>query len=413
MWGHPEDDAGPRDGAHTTTTATAHPTPTNTDEMIVQQFRPAWFEQLILRMAGISHTVLNSSYAATEATGPLPCLQHGTVLVGHAHPHSHSSTAAAAAVAAAPADCHANHILAYLEQYCSSTNNNTLIIPMDKRAQSHLIVTMITQQMNPALQVLRFQDEHAWQQVYRPQYLQAGRGHAGGGLGSRFQAWSLRVMHYKTYQRWDVNQCQSILLNCYSTLEATLNANSDTGTLLGTTQFTTTDALLWAHLADALCDVHIVTILSNYPLLVTFFQSNFQKYFVDISSDITVTMIGDNVFLHPLEQHRRKATEFTHALELMQSLRPNLHEVLATAKEIRQLQVKPTNKSKDWIDTWRFGGDMTSKTTATTGTKSDDTTEPEAKSEHKWREEHKANDELWISCVVGITTLMFLFGTRK
>ena len=47
------------------------------------QFRLAWFEQLILHMTGIPHTVINSKYAA----GPLPCLRHGNALVGRHYPH--------------------------------------------------------------------------------------------------------------------------------------------------------------------------------------------------------------------------------------------------------------------------------------------------------------------------------------
>ena len=38
------------------------------------QWRVAWYEQIILRMCHIPHTVENSSYAARECTGALPCL---------------------------------------------------------------------------------------------------------------------------------------------------------------------------------------------------------------------------------------------------------------------------------------------------------------------------------------------------
>ena len=39
------------------------------------QYRPAWLEQLALRISGLPHVVINSPYAVTEGTGPLPFLQ--------------------------------------------------------------------------------------------------------------------------------------------------------------------------------------------------------------------------------------------------------------------------------------------------------------------------------------------------
>ena len=42
--------------------------------LTLTQYRVAWYEQIILRMCHIPHTVENSSYAARECTGALPCL---------------------------------------------------------------------------------------------------------------------------------------------------------------------------------------------------------------------------------------------------------------------------------------------------------------------------------------------------
>ena len=39
------------------------------------QYRPAWGEQLALRIATIQYVVVNSKYAVWEVTGPLPSLQ--------------------------------------------------------------------------------------------------------------------------------------------------------------------------------------------------------------------------------------------------------------------------------------------------------------------------------------------------
>ena len=42
--------------------------------LTLSQYRVAWYEQIILRMCQIPHTIENSSYAARECTGALPCL---------------------------------------------------------------------------------------------------------------------------------------------------------------------------------------------------------------------------------------------------------------------------------------------------------------------------------------------------
>ena len=49
-------------------------TPKNRPLLTLSQYRVAWYEQIILRMCYIPHTVENSSYAACESTGALPSL---------------------------------------------------------------------------------------------------------------------------------------------------------------------------------------------------------------------------------------------------------------------------------------------------------------------------------------------------
>jgi hypothetical protein len=51
------------------------------------------------------------------------------------------------------------------------------------------------------------------------------------------------------------------------------------GTLLGTNALTLADIKLFGHLAEALCDVHLITILAEYKNLIAFFQDVYQKYF--------------------------------------------------------------------------------------------------------------------------------------
>ena len=56
------------------TTSSSSTTPKIRPLLTLSQYRVAWYEQIILRMCYIPHTVENSSYAAFESTGALPSL---------------------------------------------------------------------------------------------------------------------------------------------------------------------------------------------------------------------------------------------------------------------------------------------------------------------------------------------------
>ena len=49
--------------------------------------------------------------------------------------------------------------------------------------------------------------------------------------------------------------------------------------LLGTDDPTPVDALLFAHIAEALCDVHLVLVLARRPVLVRYFSAMYDRYF--------------------------------------------------------------------------------------------------------------------------------------
>ena len=71
----------------------------------------------------------------------------------------------------------------------------------------------------------------------------------------------------------------------YSSLENKLAAASCVGTdgqttyFLGTEKPTYIDALLFAHLAEALCDVHLVLVLAKYSRLTKYFQWMYDQFF--------------------------------------------------------------------------------------------------------------------------------------
>ena len=412
QWGTKEnDDTDNNENDNDDTTTTTTTTTISKEQVVVTlyQFRPAWYEQLILKMADIDYQIINSPYAATEATGPLPYLRDQKVLVGHQHPGLIPAS-----------NNNKNNIVHYVITEKKNRNKDNCYlsssIPESKKALSHLIETMIDTKLKPSLEVLRFQDYSAWMQIHRPIYQKASN-------NNWFQTWSLRVMSMKKYQQHQqqqfgtttsLEQTKIVVQDVYATLETILKENNNhddnnhdgTTTLLGTKSYTTTDALLWAHLADALGDITLVAILADYPILVKFFQTLHQQYFLlgDEKND-------ENPFLHPLSviynnKNNKKnisTTDYTHALELMQSLRPtpNLQDTLMDAKAAAQkMEEKTLNKQKNHSQTLRMGGDIMKKT------------DDETQSQKKWRHDHKANDELWISTVIGVTILVLIFGTK-
>jgi hypothetical protein len=361
------------------------------------QYRPAWFEQLVLHLAKIPHIVVNSPYPATEATGPLPCLREKCVLVGRQNPVAEESS-----------NNHFNDILEYLRTREGWSVDGELKGDISLQNRAHLFQSLVLHQLTPALHVLRFLDPDAWQQVYRPQYVQASRGGSLLPFGAWFHAWSQRVVASKMLSRtWTIGKAKTVVKEAYAVLDLELKTTSTY--LLGTVQPTTVDALLWAHISEALCDVHLVTILADYPHLVKFFQSIYQTYFRVISDEDWRTwnmrQNTSNPFQHiPLEPQELATSTYHNAFELMQSLsihQHDLQESLILTRETRASEIKPTPKRKYTFHRWRLGDDLSSSSP-----------NEESPAHKKWREEHKSHDELWISCVLGITALAIIFGSR-
>ena len=358
------------------------------------QHRPAWCEQLVLRFAGVPHIVVNSPYAATEATGPLPYLQEirppqPACLVGRHHPSAADTK---------------NCILEYL-QTRGHVNLDKSSSP-SQQALSHAYTTLVKSQLELALLSLRYGDDDAWEQVYRAQYMQAG---------NRFQAWSIRTVGRKQLKRiWSVEESRSIAREAYQSLGTQLGDNQY---LLGE-QPTTVDALVWAHLADALCDVHLVTILADFPNLVQYFQRVYDTYFrLNVDEEWKIWNHEQNLCSPfqklPMEETScSKLSTFHDALELMQSFSVHQHdlkEVLIVATEKRSLQEsgkRDASARQSTLYRWRMGGDIFPPK------ESSDTDETTAQQD-KWRKIHKQNDELWLSAVLVATAFAVFFGGTR
>lgn len=372
------------------------------------QHRPAWFEQLVMRFSNVPHIVVNSPYVATEATGPLPFLrdmkQHPCVLVGRHHPSSSSPM-------------HKNCILDYLQSQGYVSLDASL--SPSQQALSNAYSALIESQLEPALLSLRFGDKDAWEQVYRNQYIQASKQNDQSySLGSRFQAWSVRNVALKQLldKTFTVQESMSIAREAYTSLETLLQGSNKY--LLDTPSPATVDALLWAHLAEALCDVHLVTLLADFPNLIKYFQRIYEEYF-RLPQDVEWKVWNQEQNLVspfqqlPLEESAsNEPSTFHDALQMMQSISIHTHdlqEVLDVAKEKRLQESKSRNvpAKQSNLYRWRMGGNILPRKKKESAAAEQPEETP---LQTKYRKAHKQNDELWLSAVVAVTAIAVFFG---
>eukprot|EP00521_Asterionellopsis_glacialis_P018290 CAMPEP_0195304322 /NCGR_PEP_ID=MMETSP0707-20130614/34238_1 /TAXON_ID=33640 /ORGANISM="Asterionellopsis glacialis, Strain CCMP134" /LENGTH=524 /DNA_ID=CAMNT_0040368097 /DNA_START=18 /DNA_END=1588 /DNA_ORIENTATION=+ len=425
------------------------------------QYRPAWFEQALLRIANIPHVVVNSPYCATESTGPLPFLRdlagnynnnnnkadpQNPILVGRHHPMDDPSSSSAdkSPTTMAPPRRGGKLIHNSILEYLQSEKNLDLDSNLTdtQKSLSHAYCCMIESRLNPILLALKFADEDAWQNVHRHQCIRAatmtpaaawnGNDSSNGApttptserrwfpFGSWMQAWGERSVALKQlslhHSRASVEVSRADARKCYEVFEAQLKQNSQSSSyVLGTSAPSTLDAFLWAHLAEALGDVYLVTVLADFPHLAEYFQRFYDTYFAlevnSSSSSTAAPTVEWKVWNHqenlrnPFQQLPQETSknfsneaDFKNTVDLMTRLSVHKHdlkEVLVVAKESRESEVTPSTKSlPDTWHRWRMGGDMYPPKTEDEINQERQQQEP---SQRKWRKDNKNNDELWIS----------------
>jgi len=185
--------------------------------------------------------------------------------------------------------------------------------------------SLICDSCDVILKALHYGEEHAWENVYRPQSIRAcldTYGEKENEQEQRFlhdkeermkknrksfffnflawyQVWSERVfamreltlsksplideIFYENLKDVNVDRAKEKLKLSYEALDAKLEESSigDDGIpyILGTTMPTLLDTILFAHIAEALCDVHAITVLAPFKNLIIFFQNMYKKYF--------------------------------------------------------------------------------------------------------------------------------------
>jgi hypothetical protein len=412
--------------------ATAHPLVPVT----LFQYRPAWIEQLALGVANVPFTVVNTTHAVTEVTGPLPYIRElqpnlAPVLTGRGHMDGSPGNA--------------------ILQYLSQQRGIDLDEPLHNGSKeleglSKLFANLIENKLQNSLFSLRYQDWEAWDQIYRPQCLQAASGTSTTTTALRWlrfpgwwQAWSERVhmlsMLSHDTQSMTIEQAVQQARDAYQVLEAQLEHHQPGPAgqlyLLGTAKPVTADLLLWDHLMQALMDVHLVVVLADFPVLCRYVQRIWDKYFVVADAAGTDDRSPEewkewnalenarNAFAQlPLLQPPKKdeSHTFREAVELMEQLSVRAHDLqesVALAKEVRGREEQLRSKHVPFYTwhRWRMGDDL--YPTPAVKPKQPDATSDR---EEEMKKEFRRNDEAWVTgvgVVTALTAAMFLVASSQ
>lgn len=397
--------------------------------IVLTQYRPAWFEQMLLRVSGLPHIVVNCRYIANEATGPLPylsdCSSKPPILVGRYHPSNLEINSRS----------DKNKILAYLQENRNiDLDKQASLTSTQQRGLSRCFQFIIDSELSKILLYLRYEDSDPswWEQVYRKQYIEASstfpknqRRLYSYELLGRFQAsmeraverWRLSGSSLKKKSRKQILQQAN---DAYSAIDSQLKENetknlNKSNYLLATDRPALVDVKLWSHLAEALCDVHLVVLLASYPRLVTYFHDMYRTYFTLTSDGAECDWKHwneqqnlSNAFQRiPTlgKQNLPQFTNFKNATDLVQKLslrKDDLVEVLKAVKAKRNEELVPRKRRQSILYRWCMGDETLKKKNRS----SKETMHNPIR--QKLIREQIRNDQTWISAIVGVSAVAIL-----
>lgn len=452
------------------------PTLPKSSEIQIIQYRMSWTIQLLLRIYSIPHQVINTPYLSNQSTGAYPQYRNldSRTLIG-------------------------NHdILPHLSQEYNLSSGLTLT----QKSEAHCLASLLDQ-LDFVLKGLRYGDVYAWDNVYKQTCFRASVLHAPSSKRTSvyeyrehakkmgnwngfawFQAWAERAVMLKdvklgmerttarfsnsgasisaneaavsAYKRinneFDLKQMTELARKGYKALDDKLLLGG--GTLLGTDSLTLEDIRLFGHLAEALCDVNLVTILADMNHVIVFFQSVYQKYFgteylMDSiaedknknasSNDDNFAWINANNRVNALNQFNRipmnvqacmggsGENRYKDAIEIMQTVALHCNDLQEVLKDMAQQREKEDAlmardssgaSSGSMLHNWLMGADLNIHTKRGVD-KNDDSDEEDDDIMKKNRKhmknmmrEAKKNDEVWISGVVCATVVALLASSN-
>jgi hypothetical protein len=252
------------------------------------QYRIGWSAQLLLRQCNIPHLVENTPYISNQTTGSYPQYRNlnERVMVGN------------------------EDILPYLVVKYKVDDHLSLSQKSDMLSLKSLI-----QDLDEMQKILWYGDADAWNEIYRKQCIKASTLHQMEHLSEDrvkhingfawFQAWAERAIHLKYLKfgfhsrfyvegnnTFHVDKVVQFCNDVYQALDHRLaesQSNSLT-TLLSSEMLSSVDMLLFEHLANAMCDVHLVTVLDGKNHLIRYFQDIYHRYFRDYKSSTIINL---------------------------------------------------------------------------------------------------------------------------
>ena len=469
----------------------------------ISQYRPSFAIQLLLRLTQTPHLVFNSSSFCTEGDGPLPTLMDvkNKVSVGVNHDKNEDDE-----------HLFLNGILSYLlrrTNHSTYSNNNKQnsndqgekddIIPLtpEQKAQRQAILCQ-HHNLDIISKCLRYDHEPTWDAIYKPQCINAhlfpngdtkesmiiGGGHSAKyqehnpsrrnqwNFITWFQIWAERIIAKKEIESdsigklilsnvgmtkahgaggsKQVNLKKAIRManDIFSSLDYKLGLSSH-GTLLDSQELSIVDVILFDHLCNALCDIHLVATLIEYKHLIAFFERTYESYFgkeyqlnyaatmKDSSSSSMWIQWNDRVNalnqfnripMNDVEARIRETLDsgssggYQDAIKMMQAVALHCHdlrEILADVAILRKKEEEmygvdtvPKSSVGQWMHKLRMGGELSKEGKRNTDSNQDDDNITKKNELHmkKMLREAKQNDELWISTTI-VATMLGLFAS--
>jgi len=406
--------------------------------IVLTQYRPAWFEQMVLRVAGIPHIVVNSKHISNEACGQLPYLSDclpskPPILVGRYHPSNLETNTT----------INSNTILAYLQDYRDVDLDGQAPLTSDhQRGLSRCFQYMINSELSKILLLLRFEGlDSSWEQIYRKQYIEASsiipnkerlqsytyESNWLMQLRGRFQASMERAVERKRLLGFGVeeNSIKKLLQRAneaYTAIDHQLqqnesNKNTTNIYLLGTNRPALVDVTLWAHLAESLCDVHLVVVLASYPRLVKYFQDMYRIYFSTCDDGTgcdwkywNEQQNMNNAFQKVPTLGKSKISEssaFKDVIGLMQKLTLQNHDLVKVLGAVRaKRNEEPVPKAGELKSSvlyrWSMGSELLRE-------KKSPIEKEQNPIRQKLMRDQIRNDQMWISGIVGASAVAILF----
>ncbi|CAM9223541.1 unnamed protein product [Chrysoparadoxa australica] len=213
------------------------------------QFRPAWKEQAFLRFAGLEHRLVNSKFPSSYTTGSYPSLTDAHNMV--------------------PAEA----ILSHIKNKLHDLDEN---LTEEEQAEVMAYQSVVQQQLDPLLRSMRhFPDEQIKQATLAPMkkvlpfplnilvpWVERSAVRKEGverGLGDA-----------------SLNNLVQRARECYRCLDTRLGTTSQF--FFGPTPVSL-DAVVFGHVAEAMADITLVTVLPSYSNLMRHFRLVCEQYF--------------------------------------------------------------------------------------------------------------------------------------